>query len=113
MFLQWQAGRQFGSYSKMSLLPEWVSGLLNLDLYILRFPEGCSVIRHRDPVAPGYRHYRMNIRLSGTGEMYIEGPVKQWSRLAIFRPDLYFHGLEPISNKMYMLSAGCRIKGAY
>lgn len=65
---------------------------------------------HRDPAAPGYKHYRMNIRLSGKDSMYIKGPINRWHRVEVFRPDMYFHGLEPINTKMYMLSFGCRVK---
>lgn len=109
-WLKWEAGRQAGSYSKMLLIPVWLSTLLNTDAYLLSFPEGSSVIKHRDPVAPGYRHYRMNIRLWGQGRMYILGPIRRWWRIEIFRPDLYDHGLTPIRRPMYMLSFGCRIK---
>lgn len=112
MFLRWTRGRQEGSYSKLALLPTWLSKLLNVDAYLLKFPPGCSVMRHRDPVATGYKHRRMNITLTGdpTDKMYIEGPIKRWYRFEVFAPDQYFHGLQPIKTKMYMLSFGCRIK---
>ena len=112
MFLRWQRGRQVGSYSKLALIPLWLSRLINADAYILSFPAGCSVVKHRDPVAEGYKHYRMNLVLKRPGgqRMYCLGPVKRFWRIEIFRPDLYEHGLEPISGSMYMLSIGCRIK---
>lgn len=110
MFLRWRRGRQVGSYSKLALLPTWLSRLINADAYILRFPAGCSVMKHRDPVAEGYNHYRMNIRLTGSGRMYCLGPVKRFGPIEIFRPDLYEHGLQPIEGSMYMLSFGCRVK---
>lgn len=110
MFVKWRPGRQKGSYDKLPLIPKFISTLINADAYVLRFPKGCSVIRHRDPVARGYKHFRMNIRITGNDSMYIEGPIKRWWRFEVFRPDLYFHGLTPISDKMYMLSFGCRIK---
>lgn len=113
MFLRWEKGRQVGSYSKLALIPLWLSKLINADAYILRFPDGCSVIKHKDPVAEGYRHYRMNLvikRPDRGGRMYCLGPVKRIGPFDIFRPDLYEHGLQPIEGSMYMLSFGCRIK---
>lgn len=110
-WLRWEKGRQEGSYSKMLLIPEWLSNFLNADAYLLKFPVGSSVIKHKDPVQEGYKHYRMNITLSGKGKgrMYILGPIIRFWRIEIFRPDLYEHGLEPIKGKIYMLSFGCRI----
>lgn len=113
MFLRWEKGRQQGEYSKLALLPTWLSRLINCDAYLLSFPDGCSVIKHRDPVAEGYRHYRMNIMLWKPrvgGRMYCLGPVKRFMRAEIFRPDLYYHGLQPITGRMYMLSLGCRLR---
>lgn len=110
-WLKWVKGRQVGSYSKLALIPNWISVLLSTDAYLLRFPTGCSVMRHKDPVQEGYKHYRMNLVVynDGDGKMYIDGPIKRLGRIEIFRPDLYEHGLEPISGKMYMLSFGARI----
>jgi hypothetical protein len=113
MFLRWEKGRQVGSYSKLALIPLWLSKLINSDAYILSFPAGCSVIKHRDLVAEGYKHYRMNLvlrRPDNGRRMYCLGPVKRFGRIEIFRPDLYDHGLEPITGSMLMLSFGCRVK---
>lgn len=111
-WLKWHRGRQVGSYSKMLLIPEWISLALNADAYLLSFPKGCSVMKHKDPVQDGYKHYRMNITIwnKGGGRMYMLGPIKRFGNIEIFRPDLYEHGLEPIKDKMYMLSFGCRVK---
>lgn len=110
-WLKWEKGRQEGSYSKLLLIPVWLSNLLNIDAYLLSFPKGCSVIKHKDPVADGYRHYRMNITIwnEGNGRMYIMGPIRRFMRAEIFRPDLYEHGLLPINGRMLMLSFGCRV----
>ena len=113
MFLRWEKGRQVGSYSKMALIPTFLSRLLNADAYLLRFPDKCSVIKHKDPVAEGYNHHRMNIVIKHPdkgGRMYILGPIKRFGRAEFFRPDLYEHGLQPITGSMYMLSFGCRVK---
>jgi hypothetical protein len=112
-FLRWEKGRQVGSYSKLALIPYWLSRLIHSDAYLLYFPDGCSVIKHKDPVAEGYKHYRMNLvikRPTKGGRMYCLGSVKRFGPLEIFRPDLYEHGLEPITGSMLMLSFGCRIK---
>jgi hypothetical protein len=113
-WFKWVKGRQQGSYAKFALFPVWLAQLLNADAYLLRFPTGCSVMKHKDPVAPGYNHHRMNIVLwgFGNGRMYTLGPVKRWMRVEIFRPDLYEHGLQPIKGPMLMLSFGCRVKAS-
>lgn len=107
----WQRGRQEGSYYKLKLLK---SSLLKCDAYILKFPTGCSVMKHKDPVAEGYKHYRLNVMLKRSADpkdrMYTLGKVHRWWRFEFFRPDLYEHGLEPISDSMWMLSFGCRVK---
>ena len=111
MMFKWERGRQEGSYYKLKLLK---SKLLSCDAYILKFPRGCSVMKHTDPVADGFRHYRLNILLKKSSNprdrMYTLGPVKRWWRFEFFRPDLYEHGLEPIEDSMWMFSFGCRIK---
>jgi len=112
-WLKWKKGRQEGSYSKMALIPGWLSRFLAADAYLIRFPAGCSVMKHKDPVEPGYNHHRVNITLKRANyreRMYILGPIKRWWRVEIFRPDLYEHGLQPISESMWMLSLGCRTK---
>lgn len=111
MTFKWQAGRQIGSYSKLQLVK---SKFFNCDAYILKFPAGCSVMKHRDPVTEGYKHYRLNVTLkkssSQTDRMYTLGKVHRWWRFEFFRPDLYDHGLEPINDSIWMLSLGCRVK---
>jgi len=113
-FLRWKRGRQEGSYSKFALFPGWFSELLSADAYILKFPDKCSVMKHIDPVLEGHKHVRMNIMLKRPDNpeqrMYCSGPVKRWWRIEVFRPDLYEHGLHPITGSMIMLSFGIRIK---
>lgn len=112
-WLKWIRGRQEGSYSKLALFPQWFSLLFNVDGYLLSFPKGCSVMKHKDPVATGYAHHRLNItfkRANYRERMYILGPIKRWGCIEVFRPDLYEHGLCPISESIFMLSFGCRIK---
>ena len=110
MFLRWQQGRQEGDYSKLALLPEWLSKLIKADAYLLKFPSGASVVKHKDPAPEGYKHYRANITIFGYGRMFCLGKVKRFGRLEIFRPDLYEHGMLPIKEKMYMFSFGILVK---
>lgn len=114
VMLRWIKGSQPGSYCKMSLIPVWIRESFSCDIWLLRFPSGCSVMNHKDPVDPGKKHIRMNILLKRppgpTDSMYIDGPIRKWWRFEIFRPDLYFHGLEPITGSMLMLSLGRRYK---
>lgn len=105
----WIPGRQIGSYWKFPILAFFLC-----DIYILRFPKGCSVIKHKDPVSEGFNHYRLNILLKKSRDpndrMYTLGKVYRWWRFEVFRPDLYEHGLCPISDSMWLLSLGCRLK---
>jgi hypothetical protein len=97
----------------MLLVPVWLSELFSFDAYLLKFPKGCSVMQHKDKVDEGFKHYRMNITVynAGDGKMNIDGPmIIKTKRIEFFRPDLYEHGLKPISDTMYMLSFGARVK---
>lgn len=109
MVFKWERGRQEGSYYKLKLL-----GFIACDAYILKFPAGCSVMKHKDPVLDGYKHYRLNITLKKSSNpsdrMYTLGKVARWWRFEFFRPDLYEHGLQPIEDSIWMFSFGCRIK---
>ncbi len=73
----------------MLLIPVWLSKLFTVDAYLLKFPAGCIVMRHKDPVLEGYNHYRMNIVVynEGDGKMYIDGPISRYGRIEVFRPD--------------------------
>lgn len=110
MFLRWEKGRQQGSYSKLALIPSWLSKLLKADAYLLSLKDGSTIPKHKDPSLPGYRHYRMNITLTGEGRMYCLGRIKRFGPIDIFRPDLYEHGMVLVVGNMYMLSFGCLVK---
>ncbi len=111
MTFEWRKGRQEGGYDKLKLFS---SSFFGVDGYVLRMPKGCYIAKHKDPVEPGYKHYRFNITLkkssNPTNRMYTLGKVHRWWRFEFFRPDLYDHGLEPIEDSIYMLSFGCRTK---
>lgn len=105
---KWISGRQGGGYSKMLIIPLWLSTLMKIDIYFLYFPTGVEVKKHKDPAKEGFKHYRMNITLwnSGNNRMYILGPIKRAWRVEIFRPDSYEHGLRPVTGNLLMLSIG-------
>lgn len=95
----------------MLLIPAWLSKLLSTDVYLLKFSAGSSVPKHKDPVREGFKHYRMNITICGAGKMFINGPIKRFGRVEIFRSGQYEHGLDTISEQMYMPSFGTLVKG--
>lgn len=105
--LKWISGRQGSGYDKFPML---ISESLKCDFYLLRFPKGVEVPKHKDPVKPGFKHHRINLTIWGCPErkfrMYVLGKVKRWSRIDYFRPDLYEHGLPVVQSNMYMLSFG-------
>ncbi len=55
----WIKGRQGTGYDKLPLIVKPFG--MDIDSYILRFPEGCSIPTHTDPVRAGFKHYRLNI----------------------------------------------------
>lgn len=104
---RWNKGRQGTGYDKFPIL---VSESLKCDFYVLKFPAGVEVPKHRDPVKPGYRHHRINYTFWGSVDkgqrMYILGKIKRWWRFEYFRPDVHEHGLPIVRDTMYMLSFG-------
>jgi hypothetical protein len=112
-WLTWHNGRQAGGYSKLPLLPQWMSVLFNAAAYILKFPTGTGITEHTDPVEKGYNHYRINITLWKSRKdagMFIRGPCVRFLNIEFFRPDLYTHGMQQITGRMYILSFGLRVK---
>ncbi len=101
---RWQAGRQGTGYEKLQLFHGRSS-----DAYLLRFPEGCRVPPHVDPV-PGKRHYRLNVTLvrpEGGGQFMGGDPIFSFGCLVLFRPDLHEHSMTRIyAGHCIMLSIG-------
>jgi propanediol utilization protein len=91
-------------------MPLFISERLMCDFYLLRFPAGVAVPKHKDIVQPGFEHHRINFTIYGSRipgqRMFILGPIRRWGRFDKFRPDLYEHGLPVISSTIYMLSFG-------
>lgn len=65
----WQRGRQNseGNYYKLALIPGWLSKLLKIDLYLLRFDSNCIIPPHTDSAPNGYLHWRWNMMIFGSG----------------------------------------------
>lgn len=105
-FFKWVQGRQQGvEYYKMKLWSFKISKW-GADGYILKYPPNTKLPSHKDPVE-GFKHWRVNVSLSGNSVLTVNGPVKRylWGRIAIFRSDLYFHSVD-ISTKTFKLSLG-------
>lgn len=100
--MKWIKGRQPGSnYDWIKLYNFW-----QIDGYLIRIKE--DIPRHVDTVK-GYRHYRFNIILSGSGYLLANTIFSLGRRFAFFRPDLYPHCFKVIT-PCYMLSFGFVIK---
>lgn len=102
---KWEDGRQYnGGYKKLSIL-----NFKFFDMYLLKFPEGSSVPKHRDPV-PNKKHFRMNIILKHAKEggiFHCSNYIINLPRLKLFRPDKYRHRVEEVkSGTRCVLSIG-------
>lgn len=110
-WLKWQPGRQQGGYAKMLLATG--SRPIPFDAYFLQFPQTAVVPTHIDKVESGH-HYRLNIILKRArrgGEFVCESTIINWSRVKLFRPDLYAHSVtEVVEGNRYVLSIGWVLK---
>ncbi len=105
---RWIDGRQGSGYKKFCIL-----SLVNFDIYLLKFPTGCSVPAHKDVVL-GKTHHRFNawlIRPVGgafwtSTTMYGIRRYYGWKRFNKFRPDIQWHGIHECFTTGYMLSIG-------
>ncbi len=109
--INWEYGRQGTGYLKKKLF-ENHSGLL-FDLYLLKFPKGCFIPKHRDEIGFGKRHLRVNIILKGAkkgGKFICEKSIINLPFIKVFRPDLYEHEVTKIEEgTRYVLSFGAVI----
>lgn len=104
---KWEFGRQNSGYLKMKIFQN-----KNFDIFLLKFPEGCHVPEHKDPIE-GKSHYRINLTLikPKNGGNFIGGnPILNFNRLIFFRPDKYIHSMSKINKgNCLMLSIGFAI----
>lgn len=103
----WQPGRQRDCDYQKKLLWEFGSHFLNkfTDGYLIKYPANAQLPKHTDPVKNG-THWRINITLKGQGEFGIEGPVKRFGRVVIFRPDVNSHWMNNGPTERLILSIG-------
>jgi hypothetical protein len=109
---RWQRGRQQSGYDKLLLIASpW---LIKFDCYLLRFPEGCSIPPHTDPVSD-VRHYRLNIVIKQAilgGDFICDAPIFESKRIKLFRPDINMHSVTRVEEgSRYLLSIGWIRKG--
>lgn len=110
MRFNWEPGRQGTGYEKLKLFNRWkFFSRFKWDLYLLRYPVGSGIPKHRDPV-PDHKHYRLNIYLwnavSG-GVPEHDGAIASNRFFTLFRPDLHLHSVTPVTvGTRYVLSFG-------
>ena len=110
MKLNWEPGRQGTGYEKLELLNRWrYFSRFKWDLYLLRYPVGSGIPRHRDPL-PKHNHYRLNIYLwnaqaGGVPEHDDVIITNRW--FTLFRPDLATPSVSAVTKgTRYVLSFG-------
>ena len=105
--MKWESGRQdaTSSIKKLKIWSRW-----NTDCYLLKFPKGCEVDNHTDPVE-GKRHYRLNITIYGKWNFFkgIYGHIRSMGSFDFFRPDIIEHSANVIEDTM-VISFGLSIK---
>lgn len=108
IWINWQKGRQGTGYFKKKLF-ESHSGIL-CDLYLLKYPEGCHIPKHKDEIGFGKKHYRVNLVLKPAkkgGEFICEKTIINLPFLKVFRPDLSEHEVTKVEKgNRYILSFG-------
>lgn len=107
--MNWEEGRGESGYFKLKLLE---SKKMLFDLYLLKYPEGSSILPHKDAVEFG-RHFRVNLILKkATGGEFLCGhKILSLGRLQIFRPDLNTHEVTLVTKgTRYVLSFGFVLK---
>lgn len=78
-------------------------GRLGFDGYILKYPEGTILPKHKDQLDG--KMWRMNITLRGMSFFSCDKQILNLGPIHIFRPDKYLHGLN-VFYKTYKLSLG-------
>jgi hypothetical protein len=109
----WEHGRQGTGYLKHRLASAmWP---IPWDVYLLKFPPGSHIPRHRDLSVLG-RHYRLNVTLWNAHPKHpFQSTGWLWRgfgrRVVLFRPDIHAHAVRRIEiGTRYVLSFGwlCR-----
>ena len=110
--MRWDRGRQETGYLKKTLYT-FRLGRFGTDAYLLKFPEGCDVPTHTDPVDDS-RHYRLNVVLQHAesgGEFVCDDPIVDLPRIKVFRPDKNLHSVRRIEKgTRFVLSLGLALQ---
>lgn len=107
-FFKWTLGRQsnasHGNYYKMLVMR-----LTNLEVHLIKVPQGTMIKSHVDYVK-NFEHHRVNITLwkpKHGGHFYCERQLHTDRRVFYFRPDMQVHGLTMVHvGRLYLLSVG-------
>ena len=94
---KWVDGRQDTFYKKMLLLRNQF--FIDLDVYLLKYPEGSYLPPHYDKCRCTKRHYRLNIILWNAkkgGIFHSTGYLFNLGRIKLFRPDICEHKLSTV-----------------
>jgi hypothetical protein len=104
---RWAPGRQDSGYDTFPLA---ISKFFRCDCYLIRYRKGAGIPPHRDKVAPGNRHFRLNIILWPArkgGDLSCEWYLFRFGPIKLFRPDLAEHSVSPVEEGVrYVLSFG-------
>ena len=110
--MKWEGGRQGGGYFKKLICQNVLP--IPFDLYLLKYPRGAHIVRHRDEVKEG-NHYRLNIVLweaAKGGIFQTESAIINTRRIKFFRPDISYHSLTVVEEgTRYVLSLGFIMRG--
>lgn len=110
MSFVWEPGRQGTGYEKLKLVNRWkYFSRFKWDLYLLRYPVGSGIPKHRDPV-PDHKHYRLNIYLwnaQAGGNPEHAFTIMNNRFFTLFRPDQALHSVSEVTKgTRYVLSFG-------
>lgn len=108
--LPWEPGRQGTGYDKLKIANHWkFFSRFKWDIYLLRYPTGSGIPRHRDPV-PNHKHYRLNIYLwnaKAGGAPEHDAVIIGNRFFTLFRPDINTHSVSTVTEgTRYVLSFG-------
>lgn len=105
----WEQGRQESGYWKFLIARKEPL----FDVYLLKYPEGAQIPKHRDPVF-GRRHYRCNILLKKAklGGVFKCDSCYRFGPIVVFASDRCWHEVSRIeAGTRWVLSIGVSFKG--
>lgn len=102
--MKWKEGPEGGGYLKHCFFKtKW------LDCLLIKFPNSSKIDPHIDPCNYG-DHYRFNVELktpeSGGYFCCEGGPIMQFFRWTLFRPDIQKHWVSEVKGEKMVFSVG-------